>query len=289
MIRKMCIIISMVLCETISYAQNRTIHQSIIFSDFLMSNKLYDDCTFLLKQTKSQPGATSLQKDTLSFSLGLVFYKRNLPDSSVISFSDVSESSTLFNESRLYKSYIFSNENKYTESLNSVMELKCTSDEDIANKQLYNAGISLLIRDTAQFKHITDSFPKASKEIDMAVNNLISLNERIRNVKRKSGLLAGAMSAIIPGAGKIYAGKIRQGLATFIPVVLMGAQVFEAGKVGKIKSLRFLIYSGLFSVFYVGNIWGSVLSVSVCRSEFNREINDQILLNLRIPVRKLFR
>jgi TM2 domain-containing membrane protein YozV len=290
MIRKVVIAFGMICCGFFSFGQeNHSIHDCIQFSDFLISNKLYDDCTLLLKHSLNQPEVTTSQKDTLFLKLGQVYFKKNTNDSAVISFNTISQSSVFFTESRFYKSYILSCENKFSESRDAINEIKTTSASDTVNKQLYLAGISLLMRDTAQFRKTSTGFVNYSTEMDLAQNKLNTLYHEIKKAKHKSGLLAGTLSALVPGAGKIYAGKIRQGVTTFLPVAIMGAQVFEAYKVGGINSARFYIYSGLFSVFYIGNIWGSVLSVSVCRNEFNKEINDQVLFTMRIPVQKLFR
>ena len=116
---------------------------------------------------------------------------------------------------------------------------------------------------------------------------MLKIKHDIEKINHKSGLLAGCMSAVIPGLGKIYAGKTKQGLSSFLPVTLMGVQAYEAYRVSGIKSVRFILSAGLFSVFYFGNIWGSVLSVSVRREEINDEINNQILFNMRIPLQRI--
>jgi hypothetical protein len=100
--------------------------------------------------------------------------------------------------------------------------------------------------------------------------------------------VAGIMSAIIPGSGKVYAGKTGQGVITFIQNVALGFQAYEAYRKDGWRSPRFLLYSSLFSFFYVGNIWGSTLTVNVRRQEFNDKINEQILVNMQIPLRTVF-
>ena len=81
---------------------------------------------------------------------------------------------------------------------------------------------------------------------------------------RDSPWVAGMMSVVIPGSGKIYAGKTGQGIITFIQNVALGVQAYEAYRRDGWKSPRFLIYGGLFSFFYVGNVWGCLLYTSRC-------------------------
>lgn len=274
----------------ISFAQqNRSISEDIRFADYLISNKLYDDCTLLLHQTLNQDEASSGQKDSIYLRLGQVYFKKDINDSAIISFDNISQNSSFFNESRFLKSYILSTENKFWESAVTLGESGNISTKDSIEKQLYLAGISLLMRDTAQYLKISSGFLKNSSDVGHAQKNLNELYKEIQGKKDKSGFLAGTLSAIFPGAGKIYAGKTLQGITTFLPVAIMGVQAYEAYKVGGVNTARFYIYSGLFSIFYIGNIWGSVLSVSVVRNEFTKKINDQILFNMRIPVQKFFR
>ena len=111
---------------------------------------------------------------------------------------------------------------------------------------------------------------------------------QIQMFRPKSPWVAGIMSVVIPGSGKIYAGKTGQGIITFIQNLALGLQAYEAYRRDGWKSPRFLVYGGLFTFFYVGNIWGSALTVHVRRQEFNDKVNEQILFNMQIPIRTVF-
>jgi TM2 domain-containing membrane protein YozV len=133
------------------------------------------------------------------------------------------------------------------------------------------------------------------KQFSLAIPILIEHEKKLISIKnsipvyKKSGIIAGSLSAIIPGFGKIYAGKPKQGLTTFIPVVLLGLQAYEAYRKGGVENPWFIADSGLFAIFYIGNIWGSALSVSIKRKEIQNDVNDQILLNMHIPLQKLYK
>ncbi|MEO6916521.1 MAG: hypothetical protein ABI151_13580, partial [Chitinophagaceae bacterium] len=99
---------------------------------------------------------------------------------------------------------------------------------------------------------------------------------------------AGVYSAILPGAGKFYAGKKKQGIAAFLPILSLGVVTYESYRKSGIKSARTLAFGSLFSLFYVGNIWGSVLSVKIKEKEFYREYDNKILFDLHIPLRNLY-
>ena len=53
------------------------------------------------------------------------------------------------------------------------------------------------------------------------------------------------------------------------------------------KDPKTIIFGSLFGLFYIGNIWGSVLSVHVVNNEINNEINRQILFNKDIPLQRI--
>ncbi len=53
--------------------------------------------------------------------------------------------------------------------------------------------------------------------------------------------------------------------------------------------VRALLFTVLFSLlFIVANIWGSVLAVKLVRNEKKDAIQNQILLDMHIPLRTLF-
>ncbi len=89
----------------------------------------------------------------------------------------------------------------------------------------------------------------------------------IEHPSHKSALLAGTMSAIIPGAGKWYAGYFGTPFASlFINTVLGGVAVELAIKQGWTSWPAILGYTA-FSAFYAGNIIGTVYSVNIKKKE----------------------
>lgn len=102
--------------------------------------------------------------------------------------------------------------------------------------------------------------------------------------KDKSPWLAGAMSAVIPGSGKIYAGDLRSGVSTFLIVGALGAMAAESWSKLGIKDWRTITLSSLFGVFYIANIYGSALSVSVTKQTYEDAQKATLLFGLRIPL-----
>jgi TM2 domain-containing membrane protein YozV len=90
--------------------------------------------------------------------------------------------------------------------------------------------------------------------------DLAALAERGAAMRRKSPALAVALSAVIPGAGKIYAGEAGDGLQSLLLVgalATLAAFSFHADGVG---SWRGWLYTSFGGLMYAGNLYGSAVS-----------------------------
>ncbi|HET6243236.1 MAG: hypothetical protein H0V01_01600 [Bacteroidetes bacterium] len=77
------------------------------------------------------------------------------------------------------------------------------------------------------------------------------------NQKYKSPLLATGMSAIIPGAGKIYTRDWKDGLFSFLAVGSLAFQSYRGFSKYGTQAGSGWIYGGIGTVFYAGNIYGT--------------------------------
>lgn len=111
-----------------------------------------------------------------------------------------------------------------------------------------------------------------------------SSQPELTGYKEKSPLLAGAMSALIPGSGKIYAGDLRSGVSTFLVVGALGLMAAESWhKLGG-KDWRTITLTSIFGLFYTANIYGSAVSVSVIKQTNEDAQKATLLFDLRIPL-----
>ena len=270
--------------------QIRSFSNNMRFERYLLQNNLFDDSKTLLHSYSDADNLTRIQKDSVNYYLGKTYYYLDIPDSAKNYFGKVNNESSLFTESFILKSFISLSDDD-TCTVQNDLNIIQTNDTQLQEFILFTkASAYLLQRDTLSFSKCKNSFTNNYPVLTESENKLISIKNNLPNY-HKSGFLAGTLSAIIPGLGKIYAGKTKQGLVSFFPIVFLGLQAYEvfASKNGGLKSPWFIANAGLFAVFYIGNIWGSALSVSVKRKELQHEVNDQILLNLRIPLQKLYK
>lgn len=110
--------------------------------------------------------------------------------------------------------------------------------------------------------------------------NYKDLTEQAKAIKRKSPALAGIMSAIIPGSGRMYAKDWKDGIVSIFFVGTMAAQAIRGFNKSGVKSTRGWIYGGIGFGFYLGNIYGSVVSA--------KGYNKKSHLGIRTKIENLF-
>ena len=80
---------------------------------------------------------------------------------------------------------------------------------------------------------------------------------RLQKIDKRSPFLAATFSSIIPGAGKLYIGSPRSFLVTFVSLSILGLQTWESYSRLGLKHPLTILNGGLFSLYYVTNIFGS--------------------------------
>jgi hypothetical protein len=118
------------------------------------------------------------------------------------------------------------------------------------------AALALLEKDLPAFDSLAKSFDYSFYAISEEQKSLKLYADTIRNYPKRSAVVAGVLSAIIPGAGKVYSGKLGQGLAAFLEIAALGGATAEYYFRSGPESAGFIIFGTLFSLFYVGKYLG---------------------------------
>jgi len=95
-------------------------------------------------------------------------------------------------------------------------------------------------------------------------------------VKTKSPALAGIMSAIVPGTGRIYAKDWKDGIVSMFFVGTMAFQSIRGFNKSGVQSTRGWIYGTVGLGFYLGNIHGSVVSAKNYNKKSRQTIKNRI-------------
>jgi TM2 domain-containing membrane protein YozV len=99
-----------------------------------------------------------------------------------------------------------------------------------------------------------------------------------KNPPYKSEALAGILSAIIPGAGKIYTEEYGDGITAFILTGLFAYLAYTNFEHD--HPTRAWIFTALGAGFYAGNIYGSVTSAQIFNARINFEFDEGVKLYL---------
>ncbi|MBW6458743.1 MAG: hypothetical protein K0B52_06235, partial [FCB group bacterium] len=81
------------------------------------------------------------------------------------------------------------------------------------------------------------------------------------NAAQRSPVLGGVMSAVIPGSGKIYAGRWMDGVQAFSMITAPAYNAWYHFAKNGTKSVRAWIWTGVTAWFYLSDIYGSVKAV----------------------------
>ncbi len=228
--------------------------------------------------------------DSLNFNHAYVKYRLQEIDSSLIYLKHVPPTSPLYVSGNNFITQIYMNQGKTDSAKKYLAAKKSVGSPDISSDifTLQSSGLALLDRDTAAYHKQFYGALFENRELFQQHNTLNETFNELKKVKKKSVLAAGLLSALVPGLGKIYAGNNAQGFSAFLFSGILAAQAYEGYYRGGISDPRFIVYSCLFSLFYVSNIYGSVLSVSVKNNQLNSQINHEITVNTSIPLRYFF-
>lgn len=226
--------------------------------------------------------------DTAHFYSGKFNYYLKNRTESVYQFDQVSPSNTdYWNASQFYSGLQYAYLNDFKAAATRFGKPYLKEPILLELQKLELAGIALLERDLKNFHSISENFDSDFYQLKTNQDAMIYAANKLQNRKTKSPLVAGLMSAVIPGSGKYYLGKLGQGTLSLVTSAIFGLQAYEGYRNDGIKSPTFIVFGSLFSVFYVANIWGSVVAVRVDRNDFNETQDETILLHMHIPVRLL--
>lgn len=269
------------------YAQFHKTPRSFVIH--LLNQKLYDEA-ILVMQEKLQYATDTRERDSLYLAIGKTFYSLQQIPTSAIWLNQVSNAQpALHAEATLFSAFGSAHMHQYDKATTLLTAVPQGDSSWTRLRDLQLAGLLLLQHRFGDF----DALPLASVNTwaitQQQAANLIRYRSQLGTVDRKSPALGAVLSALVPGAGKFYAGRKGNGLYSFLITSLLGAQTYEAYRKDGLNSARFIIYGTLFTSFYIGNVWGSAVAVKMVQTEKRDAIHSQILFDMHIPLRTFFR
>lgn len=276
-------------CNAIQLTDDRSTfdeHAEMTFIKYLISRGDFGEALFLLNDVDV---TVPVLADSVYYFKGWTLYQQKALLSSASYFLAVSDESQLYPKSRLFGAYNLAHSGQYMQAKEAIGQFNSQNQdlyEAISNFQL--SGIALLERDMSAFTELSGNYSGRYNAFAAQEQHMVRHFNMLINRKTQSPVIAGMLSAVVPGLGKIYAGKRGEGIAGFLYTMALGATAYDFYRRGGGNSILFIVSGSIASIFYIGNIWGSVTAVHRTNREFNYEIDQRILFDMHIPLRNAF-
>ena len=263
-----------------SSTPSRWVTQDYDFVQYLIDNDLKQDARQLLFGSDFQPS------DTLTFLRGWTLYQLKELEAANKYLQAVPSASAFYDKAFFYSNAVSAHLGDY---VSPAERLEAYSGPYAELKGVQLAGLALLRDDPEAFKSASGAFRYNDFKLEAAEHELDGIFEIRYDKPQKSPLLAAAASALIPGLGKIYAGQIGEGISTFLITGAMGGITAEHWIKDGPKNWKTIVPAVITGILYIGNIYGSYMSVSIYNNTLYDAQETAVLYNIHIPLRSVFR
>ena len=212
------------------------------------------------------------QNDTVRFKIAFGFQSIGDYRNAIDKFSGINSSSKFYELAQIEKSKSYFLSANFS-SLISQSDSMFNSKNEYSVNSLKLKYLSFLLLD--QLPEKTEFLsPFNDKE-----KNQASVLYNLKNAPPyKSEILAGILSTIIPGAGKIYTENYGDGITALILTGLFGYLAYTNFE--HHHDFRAWTFTGIGTLFYTGNIYGSIASAQIFNAKVNFVIDSGIKLFL---------
>jgi hypothetical protein len=270
-------------------ADTLQIKKDIAFAHYLLGKEQYEDAVFLIDNMSYKQSNPSIC-DTINYIKGWAFYNMKQLDSSSLYLLKVDNGTYLGKKAHFFAAYntTFLGNRKTAEELIKKIPVPDSLQSLNELKALELGGIALLNRNYNEYASLKKTFSYSLYSLTEAEESLDKCHTELSGFKPKSKVIAGVMSAIIPGSGKMYAGKVGEGVSALFANAILASFVLENYRKAGPTKFKTIFFGSLFTIFYAGNVYGSIVSVQVSTHEFYSLYDKQVLFHIHIPLRTIF-
>ncbi len=250
------------------------------FVDYLIGGGMADEAALWMSS------ADFRDSDTLRYLRGWADYSAKRLSEAAEELSLVSMASVYYDKSLFFN--VASNAHLgRLERCTELLDSYCGPYTEL--RSLQEAGVALLTGRPEDYLAASGAFTYTSyalKESEEMLDKIWS--DRYSARRGKSPAIAALMSAAVPGLGKIYAGQTGPGVNSLLVVGALGAVTAENWSHHGLSDWRTLLAGGVCAAFYIGNICGSYMSVSIHNDNIRNAQDTAILYHIHIPLRSVF-
>jgi tetratricopeptide (TPR) repeat protein len=164
---------------------------------------------------------------------------------------------------------------QYDQSLAYIASYRSTLDGSVRGRMEMLEGADLLFlrrwRDAAGRLCVQPGGKDDGR--DQNWRDACALVREAETLPHRSPVLAAIMSTVVPGAGKVYAGRARDGAYALLTIGLTAWQAYDGFHKDGVRSTKGWIYGTLCAGFHLGNIYGSTIAVRA----FNERAEGRLL------------
>lgn len=262
------------------------VQNELPFIRHLINKGYYKETIYLIdKNTFNYP---LNQQDSVNYFLGWAHYSLKNLEQSTHSFLEVRKQSPFYHKSHFFAGYNQLFLGNYPNARSIFERINIGEEPHLSLLNFELSGMEMLRGNWQQGKNQLELVNRDNAVLSQQVMALEKIYAEHESHRPKSPTLAGIMSGIIPGSGKIYAGKTGAGIASFIGTVGFGFIARENYRKLGIGHAKTIIFGSIFAFNYLSNIYGSVISVKIIENEYKNAVRNQILFQLHVPLRNFF-
>ena len=256
------------------------------FARYLYEKGSYFDVLLLDNLDRNHLNPREL--DSMNYYSGLAGYNLQLLERSNKSFLAVSAESGFHNPSRFFAAWNEFYLGNPLKGMENIQKINTSAPDEKELLDMFRTGGCLLERNITEAGVFLNIAKNEDFKYKAQWDRMDLHYGRLVGFKPKSYAAAGFLSGVIPGSGKIYAKQKGAGVSSFLLTGALAAITIENGLKSGWSRWNTLVAGGIFSLFYVGNIYGSIVSVKIYRQRFFNEVDRAILLDLSIPLRNIY-
>jgi TM2 domain-containing membrane protein YozV len=211
-----------------------------------------------------------LNNDTIQFKMMFGYSELSLFQNSDAIFNSVSAHSKFYPDA-----YLLSLKNKIiTEPKSLLVNDKLPFDNEYLQRIIKLTSISNMYDEKLYIPK--EKFIEPFDEVEKKTVSI--LYDLKASPPYKSPALAGIMSVIVPGSGKMYVGEWGDGITALLATGLLTFLAYDNFKAD--HTTRAWIFTGLGAFFYAGNIYGSVAAAQIFNARVDFEFSNGLKLFL---------
>ena len=206
----------------------------IDFVNYLIGKQEYKDAAFLLEQESSKlPAGSSVLSDTVFHLLGWSYYSQKELLQSRNAFEKVSPKSASYLKCRMFSAYNSAFLGDTAHAARILDGLSGQESWEIELIHFQKAGLNLLKRDLPAYQQDVTFFTYRFFPLVAEEQRFGQMADVLRTRKDKSMVLAALYSSLLPGSGKVYAGKTGEGVSSFLILTVLGLITWENYQIGR--------------------------------------------------------